>query len=83
VRLRINPSASNNYVDIETLRGQQRVYLSGPQLRKLQTIATSPQLEPGVLWRVLSDIPLERPLPSRSLEEELRLLLIAYTTDGR
>jgi hypothetical protein len=37
----------------------------------------------GMLWKRLSDIPLERPLPSRQLEEELRVLLNTFANELR
>ena len=37
----------------------------------------------GLLWRALSAIPLERPLPSRALEDELRLLLTTFAGEIR
>ena len=44
-----------------------------------QAVTATP--EPGPLWRLICAIPMERPLPNRSLEEELRLLLTTYAED--
>ena len=64
--------------------GQLRtIYVAAAALRQLVALATSPQLDPGTLWRRFSAIPLERPLPSRLLDEELRVALTAHATDGR
>jgi len=52
-----------------------KIHLTPSQLEGLIGLLES---APGLLWRKLSDIPLERPLPSRSLEEELRVLLTTF-----
>lgn len=60
-------------------RPSQRVYLAPGILDGLLDLCASPALEPGVLWRRFCDIPLERPLPNRALEEELRMLLTTFS----
>lgn len=59
-------------------RPPQRVYLAPGILDGLIDLCASPALEPGLLWRRFCDIPLERPLPNRALEEELRILLTTF-----
>jgi hypothetical protein len=63
-------------------RGPLEIYLSPAALDGLIAIAAS-GAESGKLWRALSDIPLERPLPSRALEEELRVLLTTFANELR
>ena len=73
------PSGGDMYLDIQQGGRTQSIYLNAASLRRLAAIAVSPEHEPGYLWRKLSDIPLDRPLPSRQLEEELRILFQAYS----
>jgi hypothetical protein len=77
--LRRGSSGSDMYVDIQQAGRVQSIYLNAASLRRLAAIALLPENEPGYLWRKLCDIPLDRPLPSRQLEEELRVLLQAYS----
>ncbi len=56
------------------------IHLTPAQLDGLVGLTES---GPGLLWRKLSDIPLERPLPSRALEEELRVLLTTFGNELR
>lgn len=67
------------YIDIQQGDRVQSIYLNAASLRRLAAIALSPEHDAGSLWRKLCDIPLDRPLPSRQLEEELRVLLQAYS----
>ncbi len=53
----------------------QVVHLTFHQLERLLRLIDAEQ---GLLWRKLSEIPLERPLPSRAMEEELRVLFRAF-----
>ena len=46
-------------------------------------IALAPQMEPGKLWRTFSALPLERMLPSRQLEDELKALLTTFQNELR
>jgi len=55
-----------------------RIYVHDHSFDRLLTLATQSLWEPGKLWSTLCDIPLERPLPSRRLEEELRALLVTF-----
>lgn len=64
-------------------RPPQRVYLAPGVLDGLLDLVAAPSLEPGQLWRRFCGIPLERPLPNRALEEELRLLLTSFAADLR
>ena len=79
--LRTSESSGSAYLDIlhEGHEGRaQTVYLPVAELRKLIAVATAAHLDPGVLWKKLSAIPIERPLPSRALDEELRVILLAH-----
>lgn len=68
-------SGNGCYVDIMREGRKQTVYLCASDLDRLTRLASS--TETGSLWRIFSAIPLERPLPSRELAEELRLILCA------
>jgi len=63
-------------------RNPLSIYVSQAALDGMIAIATS-GAEPGKLWKALADIPLERPLPSRSLEEELRVILTSFANELR
>jgi hypothetical protein len=58
------------------------IYCAQSAMNHLVHLATSGS-DPGRLWNALCDIPLERPLPSRHLEEELRALLTAFGNEVR
>lgn len=77
--LRRGPSGGDMYLDVQQSGRLQSIYLNTAGLRRLVAIALSPEHDTGYLWRKLSEIPLDRPLPSRQLEEELRVLLQAYS----
>ena len=64
-------------------RGPNRIYVKPAALDKIIALATGPIFETGKIWKALCDIPLERPLPSRQLEEELKLLLCAFANEIR
>lgn len=67
------------YLTLSPAQGEPcTVFLRREHLARLTELAASPTLEPGHLWRLLSDIPLERPLPSRRLDAELRALLSTF-----
>ena len=77
--LRRGPSGGDMYLDIHQEGRTQSIYLNAASLRRLAALALAPEQEPGYLWRKLCEIPLDRPLPSRQLDEELRILLQAYS----
>jgi hypothetical protein len=71
------------YVTIVPAMGNpQVIYCAQAAVDHMVAIARS-GIESGRLWRALSDIPLERPLPSRQLEEELKALLTAFGNELR
>lgn len=70
------------YLSISPAQGApQTLFLRREQLARLAELTASPTLEPGHLWRLLSDIPMERPLPSRRLDAELRALLATFALE--
>jgi hypothetical protein len=60
--------------------GAQVIHLTFTQLESLTRLL---EAEQGVLWRKLAEIPLERPLPNRALEEELRVMLRSFGFEMR
>ena len=72
------------YVSIRPVQGgAQTIYVCAPALKTLLDLAAAPGAEPGKLWKALCDIPIERPLPNRHLEEELRVLLTRFASELR
>ena len=59
----------------------QTLFLAREALARLVELAASPTLESGQLWAALANIPLERPLPSRRLDAELRALLTTFALE--
>ena len=53
---------------------------AGDFARLLRELSTH---DGGQLWKLVSSIPIERPLPSRALDEELRALLLAFEAELR
>ena len=64
-------------------RGPNRIYVTPSAIDKLIGLATGQVFDVGRLWKALCDIPLERPLPNRILEEELKQLLAAFANEIR
>lgn len=56
----------------------QRIYVHAHAFEQLLRLSEGPVWETGRLWKALCEIPLDRPLPSRRLEEELRALLTTF-----
>jgi hypothetical protein len=80
--LRRGSVAGDMYLDFQQAGRTHSIYLNAANLRRLAALAVLPEHEPGHLWRKLSELPLDRPLPSRQFDEELRVLLQAYTAGG-
>lgn len=75
--LTLRPTGSAAYVDFCQDDKIHKVFVSTAALRNLMAICADENREPAAIWRAFSDIPLDRPLPSRSLGEELRVTLRA------
>jgi hypothetical protein len=69
------------YIEIDhPTDGHHRVHLTGLQSESLLALIEAPA---GALWKRLSEIPLERLLPSRQLDEELRVMLRTFAAEVR
>lgn len=72
--------ASGFYLAIDGHDQHNVIHLAQSQLEQLYALLDG---NPGALWRKLCDIPLERPRPSRALEDELRVMLTAFAAEIR
>lgn len=80
--LELRRSNDGHYITLGGGAKRQVIHLTATNLEQLLELAQSDH-PAGALWRRLSDIPLERPLPSRQLEEELRVLLNTFANELR
>lgn len=80
--LHLKRAAGGFYLTLHATQGtsSQVIHLTSSQLERLMRLVDGDQ---GVLWRKLSEIPLERPMPSRALEDELRCLLRTFGPELR
>ncbi len=81
--LRLTSAGGGFYLGFTDVNGLTvRIHLVRHQLERLVSFALGPEGDmSGQLWRRLSEIPLERPLPNRALEEELRVLLRTFAVE--
>jgi hypothetical protein len=80
--LHLRRAAAGFYLTLHPERGRSApvIHLT---LSQLEGLFRRIDAEQGLLWRALSEIPLERPLPSRALEDELRSLLRTFGNELR
>jgi hypothetical protein len=79
--LHLKSASGSYYLTVKAANGKvQVIHLTSSQLDSLLQLVDS---APGLLWKKLSAIPLERPLPSRALEEELRVMLTTFGPELR
>jgi hypothetical protein len=78
--LRLRRAGDDFYLTVAGNDRTQVIHLTHAQLEALYALAEG---TPGELWRKLSSYPLERPRPSRALEEELRVLMSTFATELR
>jgi hypothetical protein len=80
--LELRRASDGHYLTLGGPAKRQVIHLTANHLEQLLGIAQADH-PGGGLWRRLQDIPLERPLPNRQLEEELRVLLNTFANELR
>ncbi|MSP60308.1 MAG: hypothetical protein EXR72_08200 [Myxococcales bacterium] len=79
--LHLRRVAAGFYLTVTSEPGKSQViHITPSQVDRLGGLLDA---APGRLWNKLCEIPLERPLPSRALEEELRVMLTRFAGELR